>query len=70
MNEAADALAVFNAATESRRAHNCIFDEYRNALNGAGPKLKELILDRAAHDRAICLPELRELVKTAYPDGA
>lgn len=68
--ETTDTLAAFNTATESRRAHNRIFEEYRDALNGAGPKLKELILDRANHDRAICLPELRDLVKAAYPDGA
>lgn len=68
--ETTDTLAVFNTDTESRRAHNRILEEYQDALNGAGPKLKELILYRAAHDRAICLPELRELVKSAYPDGA
>lgn len=68
--ENTDTLAAFNTATESRRAHNRIFEEYRDALNGAGPRFKELILDRAAHDRAICLPELMDLVRYAYPEGA
>lgn len=68
--ETTDTLAAINTAAESRRAHNRILEEYRDALNGAGPKLKELILDRAAHDRAICLPELCDLVRYAYPDGA
>lgn len=45
-------------------------EDYRAALSGAGPKLKELILDRAAQDRAISLFDLRELVRCAYPDGA
>lgn len=65
----ADLKAVSDANT-ARQEHSRIFDEYRDALNGAGPKLKELILDRAANDRAICLFELRELVRAAYPDGA
>ena len=38
------------------------FEDYRKALEGAGPKLKELILDRAAHDPGIDLMELKELV--------
>lgn len=70
MNGNTENLAAINTATESRRAHNRIIDEYQDALTGAGPKLKELILDRAAHDRAICLPELRDLVRYAYPEGA
>lgn len=44
------------------------FEDYRAALDGAGPKLKELILDRAAHDTRIDLSELRVLVRYAYPD--
>lgn len=63
-------LADISAANTARQEHSRIFDEYRNALCGAGPKLKELILDRAANDRAICLFELRELVRAAYPEGA
>ena len=43
------------------------FAEYRDALEGAGPKLKELILDRAAHDPKIDFPELKALVGFAYP---
>lgn len=44
------------------------FEDYYVALDGAGPKLKELILERAAHDRNINFIELRELVDRAYPD--
>lgn len=44
------------------------FEDYRKALEGAGPKLKELVLERAAHDPAIDLWQLRELVDIAYPD--
>ena len=44
------------------------FEDYRKALEGAGPKLKELILDRAAHDLGIDLMELKELVSSAYPE--
>ena len=46
------------------------FDDYRDALDSAGPKLKELILDRAAHDPMIGLSELTALVKAAYPEEA
>lgn len=46
------------------------FNDYRDALDGAGPKLKELILDRAAHDHMIDLWELKALVNTAYPEEA
>lgn len=42
------------------------FEDYYRALDGAGPKLKELILDRAAHDHSIDFIELRELVDHAY----
>lgn len=43
------------------------FEDYRKVLEGAGPKLKELVLDRAAHDPEIGLPQLKELVDIAYP---
>lgn len=43
-------------------------NDYKKALHGAGPKLKEIILDRAAHDRDIDLVELKELVGLAYPE--
>ena len=45
------------------------FDEYKQALDGAGPKLKELILDRAAQDSDIDLLQLRALVAAAYPEA-
>ena len=44
------------------------FEDYRKALEGAGPKLKELVLDRAAHDQTIDFPELKALVDFAYPE--
>lgn len=37
------------------------YDDYKEALDGAGPKLKELILDRAAQDRDIDFTQLREV---------
>ena len=43
------------------------FDDYCKALEGAGPKLKELVLARAAHDRNIDFMQLSELVAFAYP---
>lgn len=42
--------------------------EYQEALQGAGPKLKELILERAAQEDWLDLMDLRALVKLAYPD--
>ena len=44
------------------------FDEYRSKLDHAGPMLKEIILERAAHDGNIDLDELVDLVSLAYPD--
>lgn len=64
------ALCAADTANTARLAHMRTFEEYREALVNAGPKLKELILDRAAHDRAISLYDLRELVRCAYPEGA
>lgn len=43
-------------------------EDYRQALDGAGPKLKEVILDKAAHDDNIGLQDLKELVTLAYPE--
>ena len=44
------------------------FEEYRAALEGAGPRLKELILHRAEHEADISFGEFMELYRTAYPD--
>ena len=44
------------------------YDDYKSALNGAGPKLKEMILDRAAQDKDISFMELKWLVDFAYPE--
>jgi hypothetical protein len=43
------------------------FEDYRKTLECAGPKLKEIVLDRAAHDPGISLLQLKELVDLAYP---
>lgn len=43
--------------------------DYVTALDDAGPKLKELILDRAAHDPRIDFFDLKSLVEKAYPYG-
>lgn len=45
------------------------FAEYAEALQGAGPKLKELILERATQDDGIEFPDLKKLVDLAYPDA-
>lgn len=45
------------------------FEDYREALENAGPKLKELILDRASNDTEhITFPEFLRLVQYAYPE--
>lgn len=45
-----------------------MYDHYLSKLDGAGPKLKEIILDRAAHDDRLTLDDLVSLAKAAYPD--
>lgn len=42
--------------------------DYMEALEGAGPKLKEIILDRAAQDKSLSVWDLKTLVKAAYPE--
>lgn len=45
------------------------FEDYREALEGAGPKLKELILERASNDtESITFREFLQLCKLAYPE--
>lgn len=44
------------------------FEQYKEALKGAGPKLKEIILERANQDSGIDFPEFKALVDLAYPD--
>lgn len=44
-------------------------EDYLHALDGAGPKLKEIILERATQDEGIELPDLKRLVDKAYPEG-
>lgn len=43
-------------------------EEYREILEGAGWKLKEIVLDRAAHDEGIDLHQLKALIEFAYPE--
>ena len=59
---------AWNGRTWEEAHMDYTFEDYRKALEGAGPKLKELILDRAAHDPGIDLMELKELVSSAYPE--
>lgn len=44
------------------------YADYKEALEGAGPKLKELILDRAANDEGISIEQLVSLAAYAYPE--
>ncbi len=46
------------------------YSEYWDALGVAGPKMKELILDRAAHDPQLTLSQIMTLVIRAYPEQA
>ena len=46
------------------------FEDYREALNGAGPKLTEHILERAANDKDLEFPDFVRLCKLAYPETA
>lgn len=46
------------------------FEDYREALEGAGPKAREIILARADQDEGIEFPEFVELLRLAYPDPA
>lgn len=44
------------------------FEEYKRALEGAGPRLKEMILHRAEQEADISFDEFLELCKLAYPE--
>ena len=44
------------------------FKDYWCALEGAGPKLKEIILERATQDDGIEFPDLKRLVDKASPE--
>lgn len=46
------------------------FEDYREALDGAGPRLKENILARAEQDKDIEFPDFVRLCKLAYPEPA
>ena len=45
-----------------------IFEDYMDALKGAGPKLKEMVLERAEREGNLDLREFKRLVDFAYPD--
>ena len=45
---------------------NYTFEDYRDALEGVGPKTKECILSRAAQD--IEIGDFIRLCKLAFPD--
>lgn len=49
---------------------NFTFEDYREALEGAGPKLTENILSRAEQDKNIEFPDFVRLCKLAYPEPA
>lgn len=44
------------------------FEDYMEALKGAGPKLKEMVLERAEREGAFDFWEFKKLVDFAYPD--
>lgn len=44
------------------------FEDYREALDGAGPRLTEHILERAANDGDLEFPDFIRLCKLAYPE--
>lgn len=44
------------------------FEEYKQALEGAGPRLAELILHRAEQEANITFDEFLQLCKIAYPE--
>lgn len=44
------------------------FEDYREALEGVGPKTRENILERAEQDKNIEFSEFVQLCKLAYPE--
>ncbi len=46
------------------------FEDYREALEGVGPRAREIILTHADRDEDIGFPEFVELLRLAYPDPA
>lgn len=47
---------------------NFTFEDYRNALEGVGPKTQESILERAIHDTTIEFQDFIRLCKMANPE--
>lgn len=45
------------------------FEDYREALEGVGPRAKERILVRAEQDKNIEFPDFIRLCKLANPDS-
>lgn len=48
--------------------HSPAFLEYAQALESAGPRLKELILHRLEQEEDISFEEFLELCRVAYPE--
>lgn len=46
---------------------NYTYQDYMNALDGVGPKLKEIVLERATKDDNIDFEQLIALADYAYP---
>lgn len=46
-----------------------VFEEYKQALECAGPRVKELILHRAEQEGELTFDEFLKLCKLAYPEA-
>lgn len=44
------------------------FEDYREALEGVGPRTRENILERASNDKNIEFQDFLHLCKLAYPE--
>lgn len=44
------------------------FKDYWDALDGAGPKMKERVLDEANNNPNVNLQDMKRLIDKAYPD--
>lgn len=44
------------------------FEQYKRALENAGPRLKELILHRLEQEEDISFEQFLELCRVAYPE--
>ena len=70
MTEATTSATSWRRKEEGQMSKRFTFDDYKAALKGAGPKLTENILDRAAADTGIdglTWAEFKALCDLAYP---